>query len=293
MMDLFKKRKAELKTFTTWLKRDREDVVKEVPDHVFNHCPSCNQTIVTKQLINNYHVCPLCGFPFRINAKERINQLLDYKSFKEIDSKLKLIKPQFLGYQEKLKKATLVSSSKEAITCGLGSINNHKVVIGVMDSYFMMGSMGAVVGQKITNAVLLAKRKKLPLVLVCCSGGARMQEGIISLMQMAKTSAVIENFKNSGGLYISVLTDPTYGGVSASFAMLGDITIAEPHANIGFAGKRVIEDTIREKLPDDFQSANFLMEMGQIDLIVPRQDLKTMLTKLLKLHGGSKRGYFK
>ena len=192
----------------------------------------------------------------------------------------------FPGYDEKLKKAWMSTGMNEAVICGVGKINQSRVVLCVMDSRFMMGSMGKVVGEKICKAVELATRKKLPLIISCTSGGARMQEGIDSLMQMAKISAALKRFSNQGGLYIALLTHPTTGGVSASFAMLGDIIIAEPQAMIGFAGKRVIQDTIKQELPEGFQTAEFLLEKGFIDMIVERHDLKNVISDLLKLHGG-------
>ena len=238
-------------------------------------------------LIENDYVCPKCGHHMKISARQRIRDLIDEGTWKEYFEKDKTFNNEnFPGYDEKLKKAWMSTGMNEAVICGVGKINQSRVVLCVMDSRFMMGSMGKVVGEKICKAVELATRKKLPLIISCTSGGARMQEGIDSLMQMAKISAALKRFSNQGGLYIALLTHPTTGGVSASFAMLGDIIIAEPQAMIGFAGKRVIQDTIKQELPEGFQTAEFLLEKGFIDMIVERHDLKNVISDLLKLHGG-------
>lgn len=289
MNQLFKNRHDKLLFFKNTRKQNLENIRNEVNKIVFETCPNCNHEIPSMELIDNLTVCPKCNYHFKITAKERIYQILDSKSFNEIDKNKKSNnEDNFVGYTEKLEKYRKDTGLSEAVICGTGKIDGMKVAIAVMDSYFMMGSMGAVVGEKITRLVELATKKKLPLIIVCTSGGARMQEGIISLMQMAKTSAAIKRFSDLGGLYISILTNPTTGGVSASFAMLGDIIIAEPGALIGFAGKRVIEKTINEVLPKEFQTAEFVKEKGFVDLIVDRKDLKETLSDLIYLHGGNK-----
>ena len=207
-------------------------------------------------------------------------------SFIEMFQEIKVTNPlEFPGYEEKLKKAKQKSNLDEGVLCGVGNINSKKVATAIMDSNFMMGSMGSAVGERITRIIEYATQNKLPLIIFTASGGARMQEGIISLMQMAKTSAAIAKHDEAGLLYISVITNPTTGGVTASFAMLGDIIISEPGAILGFAGRRVIENTINQKLPDDFQSAEFMLEKGFVDDIVDRKNLKNYLSRVLKLHG--------
>ena len=232
------------------------------------------------------YVCSKCGYHLRIGAPERIRELCDINSFDEFDAEITTFNEEnFYQYDEKLEKAKANSGINEAVVCGIGEISGKKVVICAMDSNFMMGSMGKVVGEKITRSIEYATLKKLPLIIATASGGARMQEGITSLMQMAKTSSALKKHNDKGLLYITILTDPTTGGVSASFAMLGDIIIAEPNALIGFAGKRVIEKTINEKLPEEFQRSEFLLKKGFVDLIVSRNRLKDTIHKLLILHG--------
>lgn len=236
-------------------------------------------------LVSNHYVCPKCHHPFKISARERIRQLIDEGTFKETDAKMISVDPDdFPGYKDKLERLQKQTGMKEAVITGTGKIKGLPCVIGVMDSNFFMGSMSAAVGEKITRAIELATKKKLPLILCCTSGGARMQEGILSLVQMAKTSAAMKKHSDAGLLSIIVLTHPTTGGVSASFAMLGDIILSEPYALVGFAGKRVIEDTIHEKLPDNFQTAEFVLEKGFIDRIVPREKMKEELGRLLSFH---------
>ena len=288
MENLFSKRKEEIIQFNKDLeelnlrKKDRKIVPKEVPDDLMAKCPECNKFMLMDDFIVNHKVCTNCGYHTRIGAKERLMQIMDL-GYKELFTKIKNNYQDFPGYKEKLDKANDASSIDESIICVSGKINGIKSLVGVMDSFFMMGSMGSVCGEKVTLLCEMAIEKKLPLILFTCSGGARMQEGIISLFQMAKTSQAIAKLKENG-LYIAVLTDPTTGGVSASFASLADITLAEPNALIGFAGKRVIEKTIKETLPEEFQTAEFLLEKGYIDQIVARKDLKQTLTLLLKLH---------
>ncbi|MBM6965822.1 acetyl-CoA carboxylase, carboxyltransferase subunit beta [Massilimicrobiota timonensis] len=287
MDQLFKKRNEELKEFSSWLKRHKVKEKKEIPENIFKQCDHCHESIPYFSLIENDYVCPKCGYHMKISARQRIRDLIDDGSWREYFEKDHTENIEnFPGYDAKLKKAQMSTGMNEAVICGIGKINQNRFVLCVMDSRFMMGSMGKVVGEKICKAVELATRKKLPLVISCTSGGARMQEGIDSLMQMAKISAALKRFSNQSGLYIALLTHPTTGGVSASFAMLGDIIIAEPQAMIGFAGKRVIQDTIKQELPEGFQTAEFLLEKGFIDMIVQRHDLKNVISDLLKLHGG-------
>ena len=248
-------------------------------------CNNCKEILYKEELKNNYSICPNCGKYFRLSARRRIKQIIDEGTFEEIDTDMQtsdLLK--FEGYKEKIQALQEKTKIQEAIQTGTGNINGLKVAIGVMDSNFMMGSMGSVVGEKITRLVEKAIQEKLPVILFCVSGGARMQEGIISLMQMAKTSSAIAKLDEAGLLYVSVLTDPTTGGVTASFASLGDIILAEPGALIGFAGPRVIEQTIKQKLPEGFQSAEFLLEHGFIDKIVERKDMKNTLYNIVKMH---------
>ena len=236
-------------------------------------CNNCKEIIYKEEVKENYSICPNCGKYFRLSARRRIKQIIDDGTFVEFDENMQtsnLI--EFKGYEEKIKALQDKTNIQEAIKTGIGEIYGEKVAIGVMDSNFFMGSMGSVVGEKIAKLVDIAIKQKLPLILFCVSGGARMQEGMISLMQMAKTSAAISKLNEEGLLYISVLTDPTTGGVTASFASLGDIILAEPDALIGFAGPRVIEQTIKQKLPEGFQSSEFLLEHGFIDKIVERKD---------------------
>lgn len=248
-------------------------------------CNNCKEIIYKEEVKENYSICPNCGKYFRLSARRRIKQIIDEGTYIELDENMKtsnLI--EFEGYEEKIKVLQDKTKIQEAIKTGIGEIYGEKVAIGVMDSNFFMGSMGSVVGEKIARLVDIAIEERLPLILFCVSGGARMQEGMISLMQMAKTSAAISKLNEEGLLYISVLTDPTTGGVTASFASLGDIILAEPGALIGFAGPRVIEQTIKQKLPEGFQSSEFLLEHGFIDKIVERKDMKDVLFKILKLH---------
>lgn len=248
-------------------------------------CDACKEILYKEEVHKNYSVCPNCGKHFRLSARRRISQIIDEGTFVETNKDMELKNPlNFEGYTKKVEMLQEKINIKEAVTTGFGEINGEKVVIAVMDGNFMMGSMGSVVGEKITMAIEDAIKNKLPLIMFCVSGGARMQEGIISLMQMAKTSAALAKLDEAGLLYISVLTDPTTGGVTASFASLGDIILAEPNALIGFAGPRVIEQTIKQKLPEGFQRSEFLLEHGFIDKIVERKDMKETLYKILKLH---------
>ncbi len=248
-------------------------------------CDKCKEIIYKENLKENYSVCPLCGHYFRVSSKRRIEQIIDAGTFEEFDLNIDTVNPLGLeDYEKKLHTLREKVGVDEAVKCGMGEINSEKVVICVMDSNFLMGSMGSVVGEKITYSIEKAIELKLPLIIFSASGGARMQEGIISLMQMAKTTEALSKLDEAGLLYISVLTDPTYGGVTASFAMLGDIILAEPDAMIGFAGPRVIEQTIGESLPEGFQTSKFLLEHGFIDKIVGRKDLKNILHKIIILN---------
>lgn len=248
-------------------------------------CNNCKEILYKEDVKKNFSICPNCGKYFRITARRRIKQIIDEGTFEELDENMQTSDMlNFEGYKSKIKVLQEKTKINEAIKTGIGKINGKKVAIGVMDSNFFMGSMGSVVGEKICKLVERAIQDKLPVVLFCVSGGARMQEGMISLMQMAKTSAAISKLDEAGLLYISVLTDPTTGGVTASFASLGDIILAEPGALIGFAGPRVIEQTIKQKLPEGFQSSEFLLEHGFIDKIVERKEMKQTLYEILKLH---------
>ena len=251
-------------------------------------CDNCKEILYKEDLHKNFSVCPNCGKHFRLSARRRIKQIVDEGTFVEIAENILTKDPlQFEGYLKKVESLKQKTKIQEAVKCGIGEIYGEKAVLAVMDSNFMMGSMGSAVGERITIAIETAIQEKLPLVIFCVSGGARMQEGIISLMQMAKTSAAISKLNEAGLLYISVLTDPTTGGVTASFASLGDIILAEPDALIGFAGPRVIEQTIRQTLPEGFQKSEFLLEHGFIDKIVERKDMKETIAKLIKIHKNS------
>ncbi|HLU81399.1 MAG TPA: acetyl-CoA carboxylase, carboxyltransferase subunit beta [Flavobacteriaceae bacterium] len=257
----------------------------EVPEGIMTKCPKCKKIMFTKELEKNLKVCLHCSHHFQVGARERLQQLLDENSFEELDSDLISENPlNFPGYLEKLEQDREKSKLNEAVVTGTGAISGYKTVIAVMDSNFRMGSMGSVVGEKIKRAIEHAGQKRLPFIIFTASGGARMQEGVLSLMQMAKTSAALKKFSDEGGLIISVMTHPTTGGVSASFASLGDYNLAEPGALIGFAGRRIIEQTIREELPEDFQTAEFLLKHGQLDAVIPRHELKDKLSLLLELH---------
>lgn len=259
---------------------------KEMPGGLWTKCPDCGEPIYNKKLQESLKVCHKCNYHFTLGARERISLLFDEGTFKEYDAGMESKDPlRFEGpkkYVDKLKQDQASTGLKEAAVTGEGTIDGRRIVFGVTDSRFIMGSMGSVMGEKITRATERATEEKLPLILVSGSGGgARMYEGMLSLMQMAKTSAAIGRHRKAGLLYISVLTNPTMAGVMASFASLGDIIIAEPKALIGFTGPRVIEQTIRQKLPEGFQSSEFLLEHGLIDMIVHRKNLKSMFISLL------------
>lgn len=259
-----------------------------IPEHLFVKCDECNELIYREDLETAYNVCPNCGHYFTLNARQRISMMIDEGTFQELDTYLMTLNPLgFKGYVEKIENYQKSSDELDAFVSGFAKIYNHKVAIGSLDSHFMMGSMGSVVGEKVTRLVEYATKNKLPLIIFSASGGARMQEGIFSLMQMAKTSAALSRHHQLGLLYISVLTHPTTGGVAASFATLGDINIAEEGALIGFAGQRVIKQTIGQDLPVGFQTAEFQLEKGMIDLVVKRKDMKKIIVKILHFHVGT------
>jgi len=278
-----------------WFKKNKGDISKrvKVPEGLWVKCNSCKELIYKKELEINLKVCPKCNYHFRISAKERISLLTDKESFTEIEVSLSSKDPldfkDRITYKDRLRESQKTTNARDAATAGSASINNLPVFLIVLDFAFMGGSMGSVVGEKFTITAEKAMEEGIPLISVASSGGARMQEGIISLMQMAKTSSIIARYKKYGLPYISILADPTFGGVSASFAMLGDIIIAEPKSLIGFAGARVIEQTTKQQLPENFQTAEFLMKHGMIDMIVSRKELKQTINKLLSLIVGERK----
>ena len=257
----------------------------DIPIGKWVKCDNCKEILYKETVRENLSICPNCGHYFRIHIGRRLETIIDEGTYKRFELNIETSNPLNLeDYPKKIKILREKTGLEEAIACGTGKINGEDVVICIMDSGFLMGSMGAVVGEKITYSIEQAIKLKLPLIIFSVSGGARMPEGIIALMQMAKTTAALTKLNEAGLLYISVLTDPTYGGVTASFASLGDIILAEPGAKIGFAGQRVIEQTIGEKLPEEFQTAEFLLEHGFIDKIVKREDMKETIYRLLKYH---------
>ena len=281
-MDLFsfRKPKNELESLP-----DEQQNVPFVPDEMWIKCPKCNTMLLTTDMEENLHVCTKCGHHFRMNARQRISMFADGDSFVEHDADMESKNIlDFPGYDSKLEKAR-IKGSKESVICGECKIGGIDTVLCAMDPDFMMGSMGTVTGEKITRAFEYATDNNLPIVVCTVSGGARMQEGILSLMQMAKTSGAVKRHSDAGLLYITILTDPTTGGVTASFAMEGDIILAEPDTLVAFAGPRVIEQTIRQKLPKDFQTSEFVLQKGFVDAVVSRNNLKDTVVKLLKIHG--------
>lgn len=248
-------------------------------------CPGCKSIIYSKELEKSNKVCVKCGYHHQMNAFERIKNTLDAGSFEEFNAGMISENPlSFPDYVERLEKDRKKSSLNEAVVTGEGTINSQRTAIAVMDARFRMGSMGSVVGEKITRTIEHADKEKIPFIIFTASGGARMQEGVLSLMQMAKSSVALKRFSDNGGLFISVMTHPTTGGVSASFASVGDYNFAEPKAMIGFAGRRIIEQTIREDLPEDFQTAEFLLNHGQLDSVIHRADMKKTLSTVLMIH---------
>lgn len=286
MANIFSQRKNKVKDFQEAV-RSRILEVKNalVPDGLFENCPKCGRRLLREDLAADHWVCSGCGHHFRIDARQRLDLLLDKNSFEEMAVSLNSRDPLNMpGYKERLEQLEQ-QGRQEAMICGVGRIGGMSYAVAAMDSRFLMGSMGEAVGEKIVLITEHATKHKLPLLIVTASGGARMQEGILSLMQMARTTAAIKKHHDAGLLYISLLTDPTYGGVSASFATVADIILAEPDALIGFAGPRVIKQTIKEVLPSGFQSAGFLLEKGLIDGLVPRPQLRPTLIRLSLMHG--------
>ncbi|MFS0837362.1 acetyl-CoA carboxylase, carboxyltransferase subunit beta [Paenibacillus sp. UNC499MF] len=277
LKDLFQKRK--------YATIPSEKAKRDIPEGLMNKCPRCGTIQYSKELEKNLKVCTSCNYHYKLNAMERMTMTLDEGRLFEYDENMISEDPLgFPDYENKITKAKDKTGLKDAIVTGEGTIGGYPVVFGAMSFDFMGGSLGSVVGEKLTRAIESAIQKKYPLILFSTSGGARMQESILSLMQMAKTSAAIQKLDEKGGLFVSVITDPTFGGVSASFAMLGDIIIAEPAASFGFTGRRVIEQTIKQKLPDNFQTAEFNLLRGQVDKVVARKDMRTTLIKLLDMH---------
>lgn len=278
-----------------WFEKQRKTQVTKsssekpaLADGLWIKCKACEALACKKELLSNYMVCLECGHHNSVNSNDRIRQLIDIDTWKPLDEELYPADPlkfyDCKAYSDRLKDYQVKTGLSDAVQTGLGRINDLPVALGVMDFNFMGGSMGSVVGEKLTRLIELATHKQLPVIIICASGGARMQEGMLSLMQMAKISGSLELHRSAGLIYIPVLTHPTMGGVTASFAMLGDIVLAEPKALIGFAGQRVIEQTIREKLPDNFQTAEDLLHHGFVDAIVPRTKLKGTLSQLISFH---------
>lgn len=274
-----------------WFKRDKapsaSDRKVKVPEGLLTKCVSCKANLLSKDLEKNINVCPQCGHHYRISARQRIDLLMDPGSFQEFDAGMTSVDvlnfKDSKSYQDRIQQAVAKGGSRDAVICGEGAIETIPVQLAVFDFSFMGGSMGSVVGEKITRAIERGIEKRTPVIIISASGGARMQESILSLMQMAKTSAALAKLKELGLPYISILTDPTTGGVTASFSMLGDINMAEPKALIGFAGPRVIEQTIRQKLPEGFQRAEYLLDHGMVDVIVERKEMRASLARILSM----------
>jgi acetyl-CoA carboxylase carboxyl transferase subunit beta len=277
----------------SWFNKEKAGIDKSVvkkskaPDGMWIKCPACSETILSKDIEENLNVCTKCGHHFRLSAVRRLECLLDRAAWQEFDAGMTSI--DFLefkdakSYQDRINAAVSKGGSKDAVICVEGTIDGTGVQVAIFDFSFMGGSMGSVVGEKITRSIERGLKQRQPVIVISASGGARMQESILSLMQMAKTSAALARLKEAGIPFISILTDPTTGGVTASFAMLGDINIAEPKALIGFAGPRVIEQTIRQKLPEGFQRAEYLLDHGMVDVIIPRTEMREKLSSILKM----------
>jgi len=277
----------------SWFTKERVGIEKSggnkvtFPDGMWIKCPGCSETLLSKDVEANLQVCPKCGYHYRISARKRLEALLDGGVWQEFDADVTSV--DFLefkdakSYQERIDAALAKGGSKDAVICVEGAIEDLPVQVSCFDFSFMGGSMGSVVGEKITRSIERGLQKRQPVIIISASGGARMQESILSLMQMAKTSAALAKLKRAGIPFVSLLTDPTTGGVTASFAMLGDVNIAEPKALIGFAGPRVIEQTIRQKLPEGFQRAEYLLDHGMIDAIIPRTEMRHKLASILKM----------
>lgn len=279
--DFFKKNKY-ITVSTTKFEEERKVYI---PNDHWIKCNKCSRILYKEDISLNFMVCPFCEYHFRLNPRERIEYLVDKNSFEEFDENILSFNPlNFPDYEKKIEDAKKQSSENDAVVCGKCLIGGSETIVCIMNSYFMMGSMGSVVGEKITRAIEKAIELSLPVIIFTASGGARMQEGIFSLMQMAKISGALKKLSEHKLLYLTVISDPTTGGVTASFAMLGDIIISEPDALIGFAGRRVIEKTINESLPEDFQRAEFVLEKGFLDKIVHRKDLKKFISNILKMH---------
>ena len=283
-MALFSKKDKYIRINPNRSTVNQPQIKPEVPDELFSQCPGCKYTIYQKDL-GSERICPHCGYTFRISAQERLALTIDMGTFLEMFKGIETQDPlNFPGYRKKLTLMREKTGLDEAVVTGTALIKGEKVALGIMDSNFIMASMGTVVGEKITRLFEYATAEKLPVVLFTASGGARMQEGIMSLMQMAKISAAVKRHSNAGLFYLTILTDPTTGGVTASFAMEGDIILAEPQSLVGFAGRRVIENTVREELPEDFQKAEFLLEHGFVDAIIKRRELPDTIARLVRLH---------
>ena len=275
---------------TAWFKRQKEKVTttekKSIPDGLWEKCPGCEEILFRRELEKTMMVCSHCHFHFRLVTEDYLKILFSGDSYEELNPQLHSADPLKFkakkSYSNQLKEATVKTGSPDVISTYLGNLGEHKIVLGVMNFSFIGGSMGSVVGEKVSRAIDYALENSVPLVMICASGGARMQEGIYSLMQLAKISAKLARFSEGGGLYISILTDPTTGGVSASYGMLGDVILAEPGALIGFAGPRVIKQTIGEDLPEGFQRSEFLLEKGFVDRIIHRKKMKEVLTQILE-----------
>jgi acetyl-CoA carboxylase carboxyl transferase subunit beta len=280
----------------SWFKKKRTPLLsaerRDVPTDVFTKCKGCGEILYREKLAQNLEVCPTCGFHFRIDADAYVELLMDEGSFDELDTQLRAADPlRFVDlkpYKDRIKQAE-AKGQDEAVITGTGTLDGIPLALSVMDFRFIGGSMGSVVGEKIARCGRVALERRIPLIVVSASGGARMQEGIYSLMQMAKTSSVLARLHEAGLPYLSILTDPTTGGVTASYSMLGDVHIAEPGALIGFAGPRVIEETIRQELPEGFQRSEFLLQHGMVDLVVDRRELKAQIAQLLRHLGPSVR----
>lgn len=279
-----------------WFRKEKTVSIKEtkiqMPDGLWIKCDHCKEIIYKREIERNLNICPKCNYHFRISARERLTLIIDPDSFEEWDAHLRPLDPlRFVdskAYPERIKAAKKATGMEDALLSGQATIGGHPVSICVLEFYFLGGSMASVVGEKITRAIERSIKRRWPLITISCSGGARMQEGVLSLMQMAKTSAALARLARVGQPFISILTDPTTGGVTASFAMLGDIIISEPKALIGFAGPRVIEQTIRQELPPGFQRAEFLLEHGFVDMIVDRKRMREVLIKLLEFFAPEK-----
>jgi acetyl-CoA carboxylase carboxyl transferase subunit beta len=282
LKELFNKSKKEKKKYATI---PSEAAKHDVPEGIMTKCPECKKIMYTKELQKNVKVCIHCGYHHGMSSPERVESFIDEGTFKELDQELTSGNPlNFPDYESKVEKDRKKTGMNEAVLTGSGKVNGVEVVTAIMDSRFRMGSMGSVVGEKITRAIEEADKRKVPFIIFTSSGGARMQEGVLSLMQMAKTSVALRRLSDNGGLFISIMTHPTTGGVSASFASVGDYNFAEPGALIGFAGRRIIEQTIREDLPEDFQTSEFLLKHGQLDGVISRLELKEKIGTILDIH---------